>query len=123
MISVVIGIGSNIGDREKNVSMAIRWLNTILIQVKCSEIYETPCAKQIGSPYINAVIKGFYEGDGMDLDEKLKYKEHQMGRTSECRQRGDVPVDIDIVIMNGDIVKEWDYRQKFFRIGYNQIES
>lgn len=123
MVSVVISIGSNCGDKKKSVNHVISWLKTILIQPVCSEIYETPCAKQIGSPYLNAVIKGFYEGDGMDLDEKLKNKEHQMGRTSECRQRGDVPVDIDIVIMNGDIVKEWDYKQKFFRIGYTQIES
>ena len=123
MVSVVISIGANCGDRKKAVENAIVWLKTILMQVECSDIYETPCAKQNGNPYMNAVMKGFYEGDGIELDDILKQKEHELGRTSECRQRGDVPIDIDIVLMNGGVVKEWDYRQKFFKIGYSQLSS
>lgn len=121
MISVVISIGSNCGDRKALVSEAIKWLCSILIQTEVSEIYETPCAKESGKPYMNAVIKGFFQGDGFQLEDLLKEKEHQMGRTSECRDRGDVPIDLDIVIMDGEIVKNWDYRQKFFTLGYNQI--
>lgn len=121
MISVVISIGSNCGERKENVARAIDWLNTFLIEMKSSEIYETPCALKAGKPYINAVVKGFYEGVGYDLEDLLKEKEKEMGRNRECRERGDVPVDMDIVIMNNEVVKTWDYNQKFFKTGFSQI--
>lgn len=121
MISLVIGIGSNCGDRKAFVESAVEWLQKILMQTKCSEIYETPCALKVGKPYMNAVISGFFDGDAFQLNDLLKEKEHEMGRTAECRDKGDVPIDMDIVICNNEVFKDWDYRQKFFRIGYEQI--
>ena len=121
MISLVIGIGSNCGDRKALVESAVEWLQKILMQTKCSEIYETPCALKVGKPYMNAVISGFFDGDAFQLNDLLKEKEHEMGRTAECRDKGDVPIDMDIVICNNEVFKDWDYRQKFFRIGYEQI--
>lgn len=121
MITVVLGIGSNCGDRKESVEKTVSWLRTILIQVRSSEIYETPCALKAGRPYMNAVVSGVFQGDGFQLESLLKDREYEMGRTSECREKGDVPVDIDIVICDGEIWKEWDYRQKFFQIGFSQI--
>ena len=122
MLSVVISVGSNCGDRREMVKMGIEWLKTKLMEMKYSSIYETPCALKSGSAYMNAVVSGFYEGVGYDLDDELKLKEQEMGRTAECRARGEVPIDMDIVMENGEVVKEWDYRQKFFRIGYGEIQ-
>lgn len=121
MVNVVISIGSNCGDRKSAVSQAIEWLKTILIQIKVSAIYETPCALKSGPSYMNAVIEGFYQGTGIELDGLLKEHEHKKGRTPECREKGMVPVDLDIVIMDGEVVKPWDYRQKFFRLGYDSF--
>ena len=121
MVSVIIGVGSNCGNRKELVETAISWLKGILMQVECSDIYETPCALKVGKPYLNAVVKGFYNGDGMQLQDVLKDKEKVMGRTAACRDKGDVPIDMDIVVCNEEIWKEWDFRQKFFKIGYDQI--
>ena len=121
MISVTIGIGSNCGNRKSSVKHAVDWLKSILMQTKCSEIYETPCALKIGKPYMNAVITGFSSGDGFQLEDLLKDKEREMGRNKRSRLSGDVPIDMDIVICDGEILKEWDYRQKFFQIGYKAI--
>lgn len=125
MVKIVVSIGSNCGDRKALVEEAIAWLKTLLIQTKCSGIYETPCAKNTGTPYMNAVISGYYQGEGIDvkdtLEEILKDKEYKMGRTTRCREAGEVPIDMDIVLLNGDIIKAWDYRQKFFQIGYQEI--
>lgn len=121
MISVVLSIGSNCGDRPSLVKETIEWLKTVLIQMDYSDIYETPCALKAGKPYMNAVVKGFFQGDGMDLESMLKDKEREMGRDQKCREKGDVPVDIDIVIENGGIIKPWDFRQKFFQTGYSQL--
>lgn len=121
MINVTLGVGSNCGDRMKLVEQALEWLKSVLIETKVSSIYETPCAKKVGKPYVNVVVQGFYSGDAFQLNDLLKEKEHEMGRTAECKAKGDVPIDIDIVICDGTIYKPWDYRQKFFRIGYEEI--
>lgn len=124
MIQVTLSVGSNCGDRSAFVAEALQWLkSSVLMQTECSEIYETPCALKTGKPYKNAVIRGFYSGTGFQLEDLLKEKEHEMGRNTECRERGDVPIDIDIVIMDGEVVKSWDYRQKFFQIGYQYLEA
>ena len=121
MISVVLGIGSNCGDRKANVEEAIAWLKTMLTQTSCSDIYETPCAGKEGTPYMNAVMKGIYQGIGYELEDLLKEKERQMGRNTQCRQKGEVPIDIDIVVCDNAVWKPWDFRQKFFSIGFSQI--
>lgn len=121
MISVTIGIGSNCGDRKELVNEAISWLKSVLMQTKCSEIYETPCALKVGKPYMNAVLTGFYSGDAFQLNDLLKEREREMGRTAACREKGDVPIDMDIVVCDNEVFKPWDYRQKFFRIGYEEI--
>ena len=121
MVSVVISIGSNYGDRESNMKIALTWLEKELMQVKSSRIYETPCALKAGKPYLNAVISGFYQGDGFQLENLLKEKEREMGRNFQCREKGDVPIDIDLVICDRVIKKEWDFRQKFFQIGYKEL--
>lgn len=123
MISVVISIGSNCGDRHELVEQAISWLKSFMMQVRCSDIYETPCALKAGKPYMNAVLQGFFEGSGIQLDDKLKEKEREMGRSAQCREKGDVPIDMDIVVCDGSVYKEWDYRQRFFRIGYEQLSK
>ena len=122
MVSVVISIGSNCEDKKAKVEEALIWLKSLLIQPKSSEIYETPCALKIGNCYMNAVISGFYQGDGMQLEEILKEKEKEMGRNEAARKKGEVLIDLDIVILNNEIVKNWDYRQTFFQIGYRDIK-
>ena len=124
MVSVVISIGSNYGDKKNSVEKVIEWLRReVLMQMKVSEIYETPCALNEDCSYFNAVVSGFYQGTGQELEEILKDRESQMGRNSKMKEEKKVPIDLDIVIMNGEVVKEWDFRQKFFRYGYSQIFS
>lgn len=124
MVSVVISIGSNYGDRKASILYAIEWLRKeVLSQMKVSDIYETPCALNGDKTYLNAVVSGYYQGTGIDLEDLLKDKEHKMGRTFALREKRLVPIDIDLVVMNGSVVKDWDFRQNFFQIGYNQIQS
>ena len=70
---------------------------------------------------MNAVVSGKFEGTFDELDIILKNYEKEEGRDKQCRQRGEVPIDIDIVIAEETIIKEWDYRQKFFQIGFSEI--
>ena len=121
MINVVISIGANCGNRREAVGEAIRNLREILQEFRCSEIYETPCAGREGRPYVNAVVSGMFNAGKEQLEKILKAYETDYGRDAACRERGDVPIDIDIVMVNGEILKAWDFRQKFFQIGFRQL--
>ena len=121
MVKVVLSIGANCGARKETVGRAISWLREILRDLKSSEIYETPCVGKDGAPYMNAVVSGVYTGGLKELESSLKHYELEKGRTSECRERGEVPLDIDIVMADEKVLKEWDFRQKFFNLGYSEI--
>lgn len=121
MVKVIVGIGSNCGNRKENITKTIDWLRSLLTDFKCSQIYETPAVGKISRPYLNAVAEGIFENEILVLNRLLKEQEKEMGRDEECRKREDVPIDIDIVIADEVVIKPWDYNQRFFRIGFDEI--
>ncbi|MCH5232750.1 MAG: 2-amino-4-hydroxy-6-hydroxymethyldihydropteridine diphosphokinase [Muribaculaceae bacterium] len=123
MINVVIGIGSNCGNREDNIRLTLDWLKEILDNMVSSDIYSSACVGNGRKEYFNAVVKGMFNGSQENLQLLCKQKELEMGRDEDCRKREDVPVDIDPVIIDGLILKEWDYRQKFFQRGFLQVSD
>jgi len=123
MTEVWLSLGSNCGDRKKNVSDAMSWLPDALDSFACSDIYETPEIHGIGDPYYNAVIRGISSRGFYELNRLFKEYELSSGRDSASRERGDVPIDIDIVVWDKDIIRPKDFYHSFFQIGYMQIQS
>lgn len=123
MARVVMSIGSNYGDRSGNVAMAIEELDVQLRDVKSSGIYETPDIRGGEKRYMNAVVSGEWEGTMEECDRLCKAMELIHGRDAEARKMGNVPLDVDIVIWDGRVIRERDYRQQFFTIGLSQIED
>ena len=117
--SVVLSIGSNC--RYEEVGLAINWLRGRLDGCRVSHEYLTPALQGYGAPYTNAVVSGL-TGLGYDaLEASLKAYERARGRDETARQRGGVPVDIDIVVWNGEVTRPRDFRHDFFQIGYKVI--
>ena len=120
-MKLVISLGSNWGDREKQIRKAIEWLNRITEKTISSSLYETPCVTGGEVSYINAVFSGESNSDLQSLSALIKEYEMKEGRDQIRRLNGEVPIDIDIVMVDNQIIKEWDYRQHFFKIGYEEI--
>jgi 2-amino-4-hydroxy-6-hydroxymethyldihydropteridine diphosphokinase len=116
---VVISVGSNVN--YGNVAKACGWLTTVLENAYCSRLYETPAVNGKGRPYVNAVISGYINSDLDQFNMILKEYEISAGRDDSCRKAGIVPIDIDIVVFKGEVIREWDYRQTFFKIGYSEL--
>ena len=121
MNRVVLCIGSNLEPRHARVSESIKKISFLLDAMRYSALYETPEIHGIGRPYVNVVVAGNCPLDLDNLNAQCKRLEEEAGRTPEARSRGDVPVDIDIVIWNGEVVRPNDARQHFFRIGAAQL--
>ena len=117
----VLSIGSNCGDRYVNVSNGLEWLSHILINPKASSIYATPDCHGSQREYLNAVIKGQTALSHKDLENECKEFEIRHGRTPEARALGEVSIDIDVVIFDGEIIRPKDVGRQFFTIGYSMI--
>lgn len=120
MTSVLV-IGSNYGDRINNVKKAIDFLGDRYEILNCSEIYESPDLLGTGVPYLNAVVEISISNDEDEVNRVLKKFETDSGRDTVRRSRGEVPVDIDIVIWNEKIRRQKDYESAYFLKGYEQI--
>lgn len=118
---IVVSLGSNFGDRSRNVKAAMQWLKTLSEHYECSLIYETPEIHGKGAPYMNAVAAATTTLDYETLQHLMKNYERSCGRDEKHRVKGEVPIDIDIVVWNSEVVRPLDFSREFFKIGYAQI--
>ncbi len=117
----VISLGSNMENARSRVVEAIHWLTNTFSNASVSEVYETnPVGGALGT-YFNAVARIETTLPLDDLNESLKDYELKAGRTEECRILKKVPIDLDIVIFNKEIVRPWEYSQMFFRKGFESL--
>ncbi|MDE6578717.1 MAG: 2-amino-4-hydroxy-6-hydroxymethyldihydropteridine diphosphokinase [Muribaculaceae bacterium] len=123
MSRVVLSLGSNCGDRVSAVRDACKWLLTQLENGRSSDIYETQSVGSAGNPYMNAVVSGEYPGNEKSLEALCKQYESEHGRTAEARLRKEVPIDIDIVLADSEVLRPKDYSCWFFQKGYRQIQK
>lgn len=118
---VWLSFGSNCGEREALISKAIKIIGESLKEVSFSDIYETPEIHGKGAPYLNAVMKGHTFKSFEIFNQELKEYEISEGRDSECRLRGLVPIDIDIVIWDSKVIRPKDFSASFFQLGYQNL--
>ena len=99
---VYIGIGSNLGNRQKYIKDAIHMMGPKVKKV--SSIYETePEGIEDGSEFLNAVVEIDTDMDPIDLLDFLEDIERKLGRKEkgECKSR---TIDLDILIYGNKIV-------------------
>lgn len=119
----VLSIGSNVHDKRERVADAIDFISGICEVVSRSEIYDTPECHGMDYIYSNAVVMVRTEMIQDRFDALLKEYEKNSGRDDEARRLGNVPVDIDIVLINDTIVRPRDYNRSFFIKGYEQLSG
>lgn len=106
--SVVLALGSNLGDRAVTLIDATRAIADLegLDLVGVSPVFESAAVKPAGvdpdaPPYLNAVVTVRYTGDPFALLDAVNAIEHDLGRVRGERW-GDRTIDIDIIVF-GDL--------------------
>ena len=99
----------------------IGWLTDTFSDLRCSEIYEMPAINGIDSPYLNAVIELTSDMNFYELTKIFKNHEADCGRTLQSKAEGIIPMDIDIIIWNGKIMRPREYSFEYFAKGYRQL--
>ncbi len=121
MKGIYLSLGSNHGDRHRNVEEGLIWLQDILLESRSSSIYVTKAVQGYGPAYYNAVVFGQTPMEYDEFNRLLKEYEINCGRSPESRKRNEVIIDIDIVVWDGKIVRPTDFSRDFFQIGYGEI--
>lgn len=105
------------------VAAAMTWIQSILRSTACSGIYETDDFHPTGRKYCNAVMTGDTALSQSDIDTAVRLYELNAGRDESARLRGDVPIDIDLVIWNGSVLRPRDMEREYFLRGFRELGS
>ena len=122
MNNIVISIGSNHRDRDLYVEQCIDFLRQRFSDVRVSATYSTPADNGRDADYLNAVMAGQCTDDYDRTKALLKLYETAHGRTPLSKALGVVTIDLDIVMWNGEVLRQRDFDQKYFQIGWKQLQ-
>lgn len=108
-MSVFLGLGSNLGDREAHLAGAVRSLLALDSGLVVSPLYETA---PVGGPehqgrYLNCVVRLETAVAPRELLELAKRLEREAGRVATVRN-GPRTLDVDVLIVDGAEVHEPD---------------
>ena len=109
-ITGFLGLGTNIGDRKKNLARALTSLNNRpdLTILRTSRIYETEPWGLVDQPkFLNRVAEIATSISPRELLERVKKLETDMGREAGPRF-GPRLIDIDILLLEDQVVDEPD---------------
>lgn len=104
---VYLGLGSNLGNREANLRLALRWLEPLVRIEAVSSLYETVPVGTGGPPFYNAVVRVITGLTPHALLRHAKNVEWDVGRRPSGRW-APRPIDIDLLVFGDETVNEPD---------------
>ena len=102
---IYLSLGSNVGDRAKNLATAIASLKEAGVRVlKFSSIYETePVDYMEQDWFLNCVVEGETELSAMELLQELRGIEARMG-SKKAFAKGPRLIDLDILLFGDESI-------------------
>ena len=99
-----LGLGSNLGNRERNLRKALQLLSDFVRIEQVSSIYETkPVGYADQGPFLNAVAEISTDLSPYEILVKSKEIETTLGRAASFRN-GPRCIDIDILLCGGCVI-------------------
>ena len=101
MANVFLSLGSNLGNKEQNLTHAIASIGKDIGKVqKVSGFYQNKAQGFVSENlFLNAAIEVFTNLQPLELLEKIEAIEREMGRKSKTSSNySDRPIDIDILL-------------------------
>jgi len=106
MKKIFLGLGSNIGNKEKNIKEAIKLLSDFVFKIKVSKMYKSKAyGFENQDDFLNAAISGYTDLDLEELFNKIKWIEKKIGRKKRFHW-GPREIDIDILFYNSMVYSD-----------------
>ena len=115
---IMLGSNTDISMLLSAKSMLEDWFDVIAV----SEIRKTTAiGEHYQSPFYNQAIRIKTEYDREETIRIFKKTEKKLGRTAESKKEGIVPIDIDLIVWNGEICHDDYYRFDFVKKCVDEI--
>ena len=107
---VILSIGSNQGDRLKNLTNCIELINKFIgTVIHVSRAYQSPAWGFVSEPFYNAVLQVQTPFSAAQILTKIIEIEHLLGRVRTANQGYEArSIDIDILDFNQQIIQTAD---------------
>ena len=96
MKTVVVALGSNLGDRALNLRRAVHALNDVMTIVRISPIFETKPVDAPPPDFLNMAVLGWTRREPLELLRSLLSIETRLGRVRRGRNAPRI-IDIDLI--------------------------
>ena len=101
---VFLGLGSNVGDKEKNINKALAFISEVYAVKKTSHLYLTePVGNIKQNWFLNCVVEIQTDVDPKKLLFTIKSIERKLGRTKTAKN-GPRTIDIDILFYGDHVL-------------------
>ena len=118
---VIIGLGSN-WKSEVHIQQANRLLMDYFDEIHFSEaVYTEPIGVSQSDLFLNQVAIAYTSHSIAEIETVLKEMEKMLGRTSTSKQQGIIPIDLDLLQWNNQILKSDDLERDYIRNGIESI--
>jgi 2-amino-4-hydroxy-6-hydroxymethyldihydropteridine diphosphokinase len=121
--SVLIALGSNLGNRALFLRRAISLLSEVVHVVRVSTFIETDPVDAPPPKYLNAVVAGYTDRSPSALLDALQEIESRLGRRRTTRNAPRV-IDLDLILHSANLVRTRTltvphprYREREFVLG------
>ncbi len=110
---IILGLGSNVGDRVAYLRQAVAAIREIMSDVRCSPVYESPALMPAGAPpewnvpFLNMAVCGKTALAPHALLAEVKAMETRMGRLPRGHW-GPREIDMDILAMDAQVIDSED---------------
>ena len=106
--NVYVGLGSNEGDREAHLVAALQALSRIdaVAVLRCSSLFDSAPVGPSQPRFLNAVVALECCLPPLRLLTILKRIEEDLGRRRDGERWGPRPIDLDILVWDGEVVAE-----------------
>jgi len=106
MADIFIGLGSNLGNRKKNIEKAIKKMAEHIQIIKVSPLYKTAPQEGVGGNwFFNGVVYGKTSLTPMKLLRFLQSIEEDLGRPGNHEKNTARTIDLDILFYGNKIIK------------------
>jgi len=108
--AVYLALGSNLGDRQRNLAVALLRLEPLVRIEAVSSLYETEPVGPAQPKYLNAVCRGITGLAPRALLRHVQEVEREIGRRPDWTRWGPRPIDIDLLLYGDLVVDEPELR-------------
>ena len=113
MVKVILSLAAN-RFQKSNLAKARQCLGEVFSDVHyTTEQWTEPLSSTRHDLYLNQLAEGLTTVSLEELNSRLKQIEPDVGRTPEKRQRGIVPIDLDILEYDGQRYHERDWQRPY----------